>query len=82
MAQNLNKLVFLRNYSNYFNRIIKRFDTLEEYEDSCEHYVRINRNFNPADGVFAEHLENLDADPLNECDYLLVLDEKDSIVSR
>ena len=82
MAQNLNKLVFLRNYSNYFNRIIKRFDTLREYQDSCKYYVRNNRNFNPADGVFAEHLENIDKEPLNECDYLLVLDEKDNIVSR
>ena len=82
MAQNLNKLVFLRNYSNYFNRIIKRFDTLQEYADSCKYYVRNNRNFNPADGVFAEHLENIGTEPLNECDYLLVLDEKDNIVSR
>lgn len=82
MASNLNKLLFLRNYSNYFNRIIKRFDTLKEYYDNCEHYVRYNRNFNPADGVYAEHLENLDKDPLNECDYLLVIDANDNIVSR
>ena len=82
MAQNLNTLLFLRNYSNYFNRIIKRFDTAQEYKENCKSFVRKNRNFNPADGVFAEHLENIDSEPLNECDYLLVLDEKDNIVSR
>lgn len=83
---NYNTLVFLKGFNNYFNRIIKKFDTIAEYQSECpENYVRSNRNFNPNDGVSAEHIENCiensQLQPLNECDYVLVLNGEE-IVSR
>ena len=86
MNNNFNTLVFLKGFNNYFNRIIKKFDTINEYQSECpENYVRSNRNFNPGDGVSAEHIENCiensHSQPLNECDYVLVLNGEE-IVSR
>ena len=83
MANNFNTLVFLRGFNNYFNRVIKRYETVSEYIDnSSEHYIRTNRNFNPNDGITTEHIENGQEVTISHSDYLLVLNEYDEIISR
>lgn len=74
---------FLKNYNNYFNRIIKGFATLAEYETAvgAENYFIYSKaiNYNPADNVSTELI-------MNDCpfdpDYVLILDGELSIVSR
>ena len=44
--------LLLLHYNNYFNRIIKKKDTIEDYKAADEHYKEVsNINFNPGDGV-------------------------------
>lgn len=44
--------LLLLHYNNYFNRIIKKKDTVEDYKASDEHYKEVsNINFNPGDGL-------------------------------
>ena len=45
-------LLILKGFNNYFNRIIKRYTTLSDYNSHSEaHYDFSNINFNPNDGV-------------------------------
>lgn len=45
-------LLVLKGFNNYFNRIIKRYNTLDDYISRSEsHYDFANINFNPNDGV-------------------------------
>jgi len=45
-------LLVLKGFNNYFNRIIKRYSTLDDYISHSEsHYDFANINFNPNDGV-------------------------------
>lgn len=72
--------IYLLHYNNYYNRIIKKLGTLQEYIDGNyvvgEYY---DINFNPNDGVVA----NLVVDHEGETpDYLLAVDEYNEIVSR
>lgn len=48
-------LYILSGYNNYYNRIVKKFDTLEEYLQFQE-YEESNANFVPNDGVNTEHV--------------------------
>ena len=44
--------LLLLHYNNYFNRIIKKEDTVAAYMDADSHYrVASNVNFNPGDGI-------------------------------
>lgn len=44
--------LLLLHYNNYFNRIIKKEDTVAKYMNADSHYrVASNINFNPGDGV-------------------------------
>ena len=46
------KLLILKGFNNYFNRIIKRYDTVADYiSHSSAHYDFSDINFNPNDGV-------------------------------
>lgn len=67
----------LLRYNNYYNRIIKRYDTIEEYEDYIlESFSNIN--FNPNDGITAEQIINYNgAIP----DYVIICSDNE-IVSR
>ena len=50
-------LLVLKGFNNYFNRIIKRYSTLDEYISHSEsHYDFANINFNPNDGVTATQI--------------------------
>ena len=45
-------LLVLKGFNNYFNRIIKKYNTLDDYISRSEsHYDFANINFNPNDGV-------------------------------
>ena len=46
--------LYLFSFNNYYNRIIKKFDTIEEYGNPLE--IIENINFNPNDGLNAEQL--------------------------
>lgn len=67
----------LLRYNNYYNRIIKRLDTIAEYEDyTLESFSNIN--FNPNDGITTEQIINYNgAIP----DYVIVTSDNE-IVSR
>jgi len=70
---NLRNIYLLKGYNNYFNRIVKKHSTLDEYLENCSSYKCIlNVNFNPNDGVDTELVLNtVDA---SQCsDYLLVV---------
>ena len=44
--------ILLLHYNNYFNRIIKKLDTIADYRGADSHSVTCdNINFNPGDGV-------------------------------
>ena len=74
---------FLKNYNNYFNRIIKGFATLAEYETAVGegNYFLYSKtiNYNPADNVSTELI-------MNDCpfdpDYALIMDAELSIIAR
>lgn len=83
-------LYLLYKFNSYHNRILKRFDTLAEYEAAIDSYGFIEGcNFDYGDGVTTKHqyLRNdvsmdvilSDEDTPN---YLLVCDEQNQILSR
>lgn len=81
MAQN-NTTLFLLSYNNYYNRIVKRLDTVQEYMEYSV-YNPLVCNFNPADGIDTEHIFNiatLQVPPA--ADYVLAVNEDNEIVSR
>lgn len=73
-----NTLIFLT-YNNYYNRIVKKEETLQDYLD-YEVFRLSATNFNPADGVNTTHIVNM-ADGLYP-DYIIIVDEYNQIVSR
>ena len=74
---------FLNNYNNYFNRIIKGFETLAEYQSAVgegNYFLYTKQvNYNPKDSVSTEVIMN---DCPFEPDYVLYLDADLNIVSR
>ena len=48
-------ILFLRGFNNYFNRVIKKYSTLDDYRNESSSYIDLaNINFNPNDGVATE----------------------------
>lgn len=71
--------LYLLRFNNYYNRVLKRYDTLSEYEPYMLGSAIQNVNFIPNDGVYAKQVINWD----NEIpDYLLVVNGTNTIVSR
>ena len=70
--------LYLLHYNNMYNRIVKRFDTLSQYQSYQIGNAITGVNFNPNDGVDATHVINWNNDVP---DYLLVVDGS-SIISR
>ena len=66
-------------FNNYYNRIIKRFDTLQEYLPYQIGDTMLNVNFVPNDGVATTQLTNRSYQNLG--DYLLVVEDGE-ILSR
>ena len=67
--------LYLLNFNNYYNRIIKKFDTLSEYEPFlCADLAR-NVNFNHGNEITTSEIINANNDIKinNTQDYLLVV---------
>ena len=73
--------VYLLRYNNYYNRIIKKFDTINEYVAEANVLASFdNINFNPHDGVSTSLIINYNGADMP--DYLIVVNENDVIDSR
>ena len=68
----------LLNYNNYYNREVKKFDTLAEYEPYILDVVE-NLNFNPGDGVDTSQIVNYSGDITPN---YAIVDDGVNIVSR
>lgn len=71
--------LYLLRYNNYFNRMLKLKDSLEDYIPYMIGDTINNVNFNPNDGIWAEQVINWNNDIP---DYLLVVDKASNINSR
>lgn len=71
--------LYLLNYNNYYNRLVKQETYLEDYMDYAVAALNAT-NFNPSDNVNTEHIVNI-ADGIDP-DYAIVTNENGQIVSR
>ena len=72
------KILKLFQYNNYYNRIYKDINAVDDWDDICV-YTQNDFNYNPADGVDTSCVVNYDGD----CNYAVVLDPTtQDIVSR
>lgn len=75
--------IYLFNYNNQFNRIVKRRETAEEYPIYSSSAIRLtNTNFNPNNGIITSHIFNTSQYEEGSPDYCLVCDEANNIKSR
>lgn len=75
----------LFNFNNYYNRIIKRYDTLREYIVDGKAFIVgevRNVNFNTNDGISTEQVCNIGGDGSIIPDYALLYEADEQIVSR
>ena len=70
----------LFNFNNYFNRTIKRYDTVAEYGNPVLTVAAVN--FNPNDGINGACIINTNNLGLPTFDYLLVVNADNTIASR
>lgn len=48
-------ILLLRGFNNYFNRIVKKYSTIDDYKNNSSSFLDLaNINFNPNDGVATE----------------------------
>lgn len=74
--------IYILNYNNYYNRILKKEETLEAYQDYVI-YTLPETNFVPNDGVNTQHDIGSNAQMYDGSgDYLLVTDGSNTIQSR
>ena len=74
--------IYLLSFNNYYNRILKRFETIQEYADYLAYEPLYNYNFNPGDGIDTEITINtnyLTSTPA--ADYVVVVDSNTSKIS-
>ena len=73
--------VYLLKFNNYYNRIVKYYDTMDEYRDNNAKILTTleNVNFIENDGVNTTQVVNWGGD---KPDYLIVTDLEDNIISR
>ena len=69
--------IFLYNFNDYYNRIVKRYDELEDYGEWV--HMSPNYNFKEGDGIQTEVVVNM---PVQTADYLLAANVEGEIVSR
>ena len=85
-------VLLLRGFNNYFNRIVKKYSTLNDYRTKASSYIDLsNINFNPNDGVGTvlvlggptqqENSLPFDWENIGTPDYLICYENND-IVSR
>lgn len=58
--------LYIYKFNNYYNRILKRFESLEEYGEPVT--IVSNTNFNPNDEITTTHVVNFEGE---ECDYAI-----------
>ena len=84
-------ILLLRGFNNYFNRIVKKYSTVDDYKANSSSFLELsNINFNTNDGVNTDliiggptQLENnepLAWDDIGSPDYLLCIDPADSTI--
>lgn len=81
----MTQTLYILNYNNYYNRILKKYNTLQEYIDYSdeEPYELTKTVFIPNDGVDTQHTFGDLMNPYNgRGNYLLVVDGTDTIISR
>ena len=75
-------------FNNYYNRIIKKFKTLNEYLEAATDYLNVEEipiNFKPGDGMNTTQILNIplnEQNPEKDIDYLLITDLNGNIKSR
>lgn len=75
--------VYLYKFNNYYNRQVKKYDTLAEYGSYYYMETGTNANFNPNDGVNTMHVFGRQSNPYEgECDYLIYCKDNVNITSR
>ena len=78
--------LYLLQYNNYYNRILKRENTLEDYLVLSPYPIDIIgiKNFNYADGISTQQIVNynLDATEYGYPDYAVAVDEYNNIIGR
>ena len=72
--------LYILSYNNYYNRLVKSFDNMEDYE-SYVNYTLQTTNFSPNDGVNTQHIIGA-GEYDGTGDYLIALDDDGKIVSR
>ena len=88
-------IYFLENFNNYYNRIIKRYDSISDYISNSKDYAVRGENldasvlgskgpvnFNINDGINANLTYNYDKNQAWQPDYVVVCDLNDKILSR
>lgn len=72
--------LYILKYNNYYNRLVKSYDNMEDYEPYVI-YTLMSTNFNPNDGVDTQHLFGV-GEYDGTGDYLIALDDNGEIHSR
>lgn len=75
----MNPTLYFLHYNNYYNRIVKKENTLQDYQPYVIGYVQNVINWNPNDGVSTNQIINWSNDIP---DYMIVVDENGNIDSR
>ena len=74
--------IYLFKHANYYNRIIKRYETIEDYQNKAELITwQVNTNFIPNNEITASQIVNMEDDGLMP-DYFIVTQNTGEIVSR
>jgi len=66
------ELYLFKSFNNYFNRIVKRYDTIDEYITNYDYCVFTNVNFNYKDGINTTQVVYWEEDW--QPDYFIVVD--------
>lgn len=75
--------LYILSYNNYYNRIVKKENTLANYLKQDENYQFLqDTNFNPEDGINTTHVVGGPVVWYDKGNYLIATDENNEIVSR
>ena len=75
--------IYLYKFNNYYNRTLKRSESIEGYGEYLYIETGTNLNFSPSDGVETEHVVGRQNNPYyGDCDYLIYSEDNINITSR
>lgn len=75
--------LYFYQYNNYYNRQIKKEDTISDYGNSIYAETGGNLNFNPNDGVNTEYVAGRAGNPYGgKADYIIYSEDNANITSR